>query len=238
MFADCRLGLKDHDPKRVGQHVRLTPGDVDPLISRCPKDWAQGRIWDGDDLRNKQIGLCGPAAAVNWIKMMAAACGRDDIQPTADDAEDFYRGPMGWDGTEANDEGVVLLDMMFQWMIHPIAGIKLDGFYVVSHLDAEHLATGVTLAPLVVGTSLTRACQSTDQWDAEAADPRNRIWGNHAILYFSDSPGGGNGKTWGRWAWNTPEFRLLRWREAYLPVCRELMPHVDIDRLLAVARQL
>lgn len=238
MFFDCRLGLKAHDPDRIARHVRLSPGDVDPLITRCPKDWALGLPWDGDDLRNKKIGLCGPAAAVNWIKLMALACGRTDIRPTAEDAERFYRDVMGWDGTEANDEGVVLLDMMFQWMLNPLAGIKLDGFYVVGHADDEHVATGVTVAPLIVGASLTRACQKTDQWDAGAADPSNRIWGDHAFLYFSDSPGGGNGKSWGRVVWNDQTFRCRRWNEAYLPVCRELMPHIDIDRLLAVARQL
>lgn len=236
MFFDCRLGLKEHNPDSYGKLYRLTPEDADPLITRCPKDWALGKAWDSDDLRNRKIGLCGPAAAVNWIKLMAAACGRDDIRPTADDAESFYRGPMGWDGTEANDDGVLLMDMMFEWMMHPIAGIRLDGFYVVGHADAEHLATGVTIAPLIVGASLTKACQRTDTWDGKAAD--DRLWGNHAFVYFSDSPGGGQCKSWGAPVWNTPDFRLRRWNEVYLPVCRELMPHIDIDRLLDVARQL
>lgn len=238
MFADCRLGLKSGSSESYGKACRITPDDIDPVLTRCPTDWALGKPWDDDDLRNKKIGLCGPAAAVNVIKFLAAACGRTDVRPTADDAERFYRDVMGWDGTEANDDGVVLLDMMYQWMLHPIAGFKLDGFYVVSRTDAAHLASAVGVSPLIVSATLTRACQNTDQWDRAAADPRNPIWGPHAITYFSDSPGGGHGKSWGRPVWNTVDFRFARWNEVYMPVIRELMPHVHIDRLLAIGRRL
>lgn len=238
MLTDCRLGLKPHNPESYGKLCRLTPDDINPLLSRCPTDWALGHPWDPDDLKNKKIGLCGPAAAVNVLKFLAQACGRTDIKFSTDDAERFYRDHMGWDGTEAGDEGVVLLDMMYQWMLHPIAGFRCDGFYVVSHVDAEHLASGVGCTPLIMAANLTRACQKTDTWDADAADPRNRVWGPHAFAYFADSPGLGRGKSWGRVVDLTPDFRVAQCTEVYLPVVRELMPHINIDRLLSIARQL
>lgn len=236
MFSDVRLGLKQHNPKEIEKHVRLSPEDVDPLISRCPKDWAFGHHWDGDDLANKTWGDCGPAAAVNWCKIMALSAGRPDLVLSAEDALAFYRD-MGWDGTIAGDDGVVLLDMMCLWMKRALKGIKIEGFFVVNHQDDLHVATAVTLAPLIVGATLTKSCQNSNLWDAEAA-ASSQVWGGHAYLYFSDSPGGGNGKTWGRSVFTDAAFRKARWNEAYLPICPELMPHVKLDRLVQIARQL
>lgn len=236
MFADCRLGLKPPKKDKLAKLCRTTAAELDPLVSRCPKDWAFGKPWDSDDLGNRDIGLCGPAAAVNWLKLMALAAGRTDLKFTADDAERFYRDVMGWDGTEANDDGVVLLDMMWEWTQHPIGGIKLDGFRIIGHGEAASLATAVTCAPLVAGATLTKACQGTDTWDAEAADSKHAVWGGHAYLYHSDSPGGGNGKSWGQPVFTTPDFRVAQWNEAYLPICFELMPHIDAERLLKVTR--
>ena len=233
MFRGCRLGLKEHDPDRIGQHVRLVPEDVDGFISRTPADWALGKPWDDDDLGNREIGNCGPAALVNWYKLMSLAAGRPDLAArfTTEDAKAFYRA-CGWDGTDVGDEGVVLLDMMCEAMRTPIQGVKLDGFFAIGFADDAHLATAVTLAPLIVGESLTQDCKTTDRWTEETA--QGRLWGGHAVLYVSDSPGGGNCKTWGRPVFQDQGFRFARWNEAYLPICFELMPHIDGELLAKI----
>lgn len=237
MFQDCRLGLKDHDPKRLAKHVRLSPDDVDTaLISSTPRDWQRGLPWDGDDCGNRKLGNCGPAAVVHWSNLMAKAAGIPVIYGR-EEAERIYR-IMGWDGTEAGDDGTVLLDVMCQWMLEPFCGRKLTGFYVIGHADDDHISTANWFAPCIVGASLTRACQKTQIWNAAAADPSNRIWGNHAYLYFSNSPGGGNGNSWGRPTYTTDEFRKRRWNECYLPICEELMPGIDLGKVIRVARQL
>jgi len=239
MFSHLKLGLRPHDPERVGRVVKLTPANapVDPLVSRTPKDWALGRAWDDDVLGNDVLGDCGPAAVVNWLKMMAAACGRDRLVFTVDDAREAYRA-LGWDGTDATDTGVVLLDLMEHWTRHPIGGFQIDCFFVVGFGDAEHLATAVQIAPLIVGAELTTDCQNSETWGAPEADGA-QVWGGHAYLYHSDSPGGGSGKSWGEPIYTTPPFRAQRWREAYLPVCQEMMaPGTDVLRLLNVAKGL
>ena len=238
MFSKLKLGLQPHDPRGVNAHVRLTPAlaGADPFMSRTPKDWALGRAWDGDVLLNDELGICGPAAAVNWLKMMAQAS-RQNLLFDAADALAAYRA-LGYDGTPETDNGVVLLDFMQWWTEHEIGGFKLDCFFVIGHGDPAHLATALQIAPVIVGASLSNTCQTSDTWGSEAAaDPS--MWGRHAYLYHSDSPGGGNGKSWGEPVFSTPEFRNAKWRECYLPICRELMPPgTDVLRLLNIAQSL
>lgn len=237
MFADCRLGLKPHSSNRVGRHLRMTEEYVDEFMSRTPTDWALGRPWDSDDLGNKVKSNCGPVAWINWLKMMLVAAGREReaAQFTITDADDFYRA-CGWDGTEAGDDGVVALDMMFQTMRHPVRGLKADGFLCIGHNDETHLATAIQHAPLIVGEDLTQACKGDDHWTG--MDAQSPLWGPHAVLAFSYSPGGTQTKTWGRAVFQDQTFRWPQWNEAYLPICFELMPHLDTDRLAALGRLL
>jgi len=232
MFAAKRLGLKPHDPERVARHVKLTPANapVDPLVSATPVDWAVGREWDGDELLNDQLGDCGPAAWVNWLKMMG-------VLATVDDAMAIYEA-MGYKGTTATDNGVVLMDML-QWLTsNRVAGVTMDCFFVVGFADPLHLATACQIAPLIVGANLSTECQSTDWW-GDAAAHSTSDWGPHAYLYHANSPGGGNGKSWGEAVFTTPDFQVARWTECYLPVCQELMPvGTDVLRLLNIAKGL
>jgi hypothetical protein len=238
MFSNLKLGLQPHDPRRVNAHVKLTPAlaGLDPFVSRTPKDWALGRAWDDDPLLNNWLGICGPAACVNWLKMMAEIT-RADLSFDEDDALKAYRA-MGYQDTDATDTGVVLLDLMQWWTNNPIGGFQLDCFFVIGYGVPEHLATAMQIAPLIVGAELTTACQTTDTWDAQASEDPD-VWGNHAYLYHADSPGGGSGKSWGKPIYTAPEFRAPRWHECYLPICRELMPPgTDVLRLLNIAKGL
>lgn len=235
MFADCRLGLRDPDPRRIAQHVHLTPDDVDASISRVPFDWHLGQKWNHDDLGNRDISNCGPAAVVNWCNLMAKVAGLDVPMYGRPEAERIYQC-MGWDGTFVSDDGVVLLDLMMEWMKQPFCGVVIEGVYVIAHGEDSHVATANCISPLIAAASLTTSCKSTDVWDDQVA--RGRLWGNHAFLYFADSPGGGSCKTWGRRAFHTPEFRKARWIECYLPICRALQPHLDLERMIKIARLL
>jgi len=239
MFSHFKTGLRPHDPVRVAAVKALAPVHAqDLLVDRVPKDWAQGLPWDDDDLGNADLGICGPAGAINYLKLVALACGRDKLVFTREDAEALYRA-LGWAGTAATDNGVVLLDLMEYWVRNPVAGFQLDCFFRIGYQDPTHLATALQFGPLLIGAELTETCMATDTWDAKAADDP-LIRGGHCFLLLSDSPGGGNGKSWGYPVWNTPGFRTKKWREAYLPVCQALtgMPDKDLLRLLAIAKEL
>ncbi len=234
MFRRFKLGLQAHDSVRLSR-VKALP--VDPLLTQVPRDWAQGRTWDGNVLDNDVLSNCGPAAVINWLKMMAVACGRDDLVFTNQDCLDLYTA-MGYDGTPATDSGVVLLDLMNYMQNVGIKGLRFDCFFRVGFADATHLATATYLAPLIVGASLPVACQNADTWGELVASDA-RVWGGHAYLYHANSPGGGNGKSWGAPVFTTPEFQVRRWNECYLPVCLELNPSgVDVARLLTLAGEL
>jgi len=225
MFANKRLGMLPPDHVKVSKVAKLS---FDPMFSSTPRDWHLKRPWDDDQLMNDQLGDCGPAAAVNWLKLMAQVCGRADLRFTVDDALDAYR-KLGWDGTPATDNGVRLLDLMRLWYTDGIGGMRIDGFYFVGFLDEDHLATAVELCgPLIVGASLPIACQSTDTWD-DSVSTDTREWGGHAFLYFANSPGMGTCKTWGQAVYQTPGFISRRWNECYLPICQQLQPKTGLD---------
>jgi hypothetical protein len=239
MFTNCKLGLKPHDPSKVRQVVKLLPYrlGLDPLMSKTPTDWALGREWDGDVLDNDVLGNCGPVAVVNLLNMMAVACGQYSLRFTVQDVLDLYTA-FGYDGTPETDNGVVLLDLLHYMQKVGIRGFRFDCFFRVGFADAEHLATAVAISPLIVGASLTVACQTTDTWGTGVAYDAHK-WGDHAYLIHAWSPGGANGKSWGAPVFTTPEFQTAKWNECYLPICRQLMPkHVDVDRLISLAGQL
>lgn len=237
MFSTMKLGLKPHDPGRVALVKALTPASPDPLISRVPHDWFLGRAWDDDVVGNDVKSNCFPAGVVHWLRLMAQASGRDSLVFDESDADALYRG-LGWDGTDATDNGVVMLDGMEYWTEHAVGGFKLDCFFRIGSADPAHLATALGFAPLLIGAAVTQACMSTPTWDGAAT--QSAVRGGHCYLYGSDSPGGGNGNSWGETVWTTPAFRVAQWRECYLPICRELMPMADAEfiRLMRIAGQL
>jgi hypothetical protein len=233
-----KLGLKSHDPKRVSAVKRFSADmlPVDSLISSTPWDWAFGRVWDGDVLKNDELGICFPAAVIKWLRLMARACGRMDLVFTEQDALELYTA-LGYRGTPETDTGVVMLDGMHYMQRVGVRGFKFDCFFRVGFGYPEHLATAVYVAPLIVGATLPVACQSTSTWDAYVAADK-REWGGHAYLRVSNSPGGGSGNSWGQVVYDTPKFQQACWTEAYLPICRELMPGRDVERLITLAGQL
>lgn len=239
MFSRYKLGLNLPDPRRVAAVPNLSAGlHGDPLLSETPRDWALGRPWDDDVLGNDVLGDCGPAAAVNVLKLVADVAGYPSAF-TSSDALDAYRR-MGWDGTEATDNGVVLCDLMSMWQREGIGGIKLDMVCRVGYLEPKHLATAVAIGgPLIVGVELTNACKSTDRWDAAAADDAG-VWGYHAIMVYAFSPGLIRAKSWGQPVDITQEFLTRRCREAYLPVCESMrVPSgASYQRLLEIVRSL
>jgi hypothetical protein len=199
-------------------------------------DWAFGRTWDGDDLGNTVKSNCGPAAFINWMKMMAAKT-RADLSFDESDADALYRR-MGYDGTPETDNGVVLMDLLDECTRAPVAGVTIDCFFVIGFADPVHLATACQIAPLIVGAELPMSCQNTDMWNGKIAEDTT-IWGPHAYLVHSFSPGGCNGKSWGQPVFNTPEFQIKRWRECFLPISQELMvPGTDVLKLLNLAKLL
>lgn len=221
MFSHLKLGLRDHDPVRLAHTPTLA--DVSgQLFAETPRDWQLGRAWDDDVLYNDWLGCCGPSAVVNFFKMVCAALGIPcPIGPEM--VLELYRS-QGWDGTDATDNGVVLASLM-SYLVQ--SGL-LDAFVRVpferSHFATAHDAGG----PIIIGLTLTESCKSTNRWDAKAAAD-SKIWGNHAVLAFSVSPGLYRVKSWGQIVDVEPEYLDARGNEAYLPLVREMHPNLAID---------
>lgn len=236
MFSTYKLGLTPHNPVRVAR-VPTLRDVLDPVFAQTPRDWAQGLLWDDDVLGNDVAADCGPAALVNWLKLMGLVVG-SPLPLTTADAFALYTALTGWDGVPGSpsDTGVELLSLMQYAVTTGVAGTTLDGYLAVPLLDQVHLATAVDLVgPLVVGLSLPVQCQSTDYWDYQPGMVR-RSWGGHAVLLFSVSPGVYVIKTWGRTVRVTDAFLEAFGDDAYLPLHRALRAPLGIDweRLRAI----
>lgn len=231
MFANRKLGLLAHDPVRL-ERTPLLSDVASLLFTETPRDWQLGQTWDSDPRHNDWLGCCGTAAVVNWLVLMHKVRGLP--LPFDPDALvlDLYK-EMGWDGTDATDNGVVLADLLN----HCVSVELFDGYVRVPVLSRRHVATACDLGgPLIVGTTLTEACQDSTRWDAKTADDK-RIWGRHAVLMHAVSSGLDRWTSWGEAVDVTPDYEAARTEEAYLPLSKELHPNlaIDWDRLQELA---
>ena len=239
MFSHFKLGLQAHDPARVALVAKLHdyfPSDT--LLAATPRDWQVGLPWDPDPLGNDTRGDCGPAAAVNLLKTLAAITGVT-LSLDTNAALALYRA-LGWDGPFEGDNGVVLLDLMNRLLLDGVGGVKFDRFFSVGFNDPVHLASALAVGgPLLAGFTLPVACQTTDRWDAAVAADK-RIWGGHAVEVFSWSPGLVRLKSWGKPVDATPDFLAARCNEMYLAVCQRMrvMSAMDYSRLLQLGGEL
>lgn len=224
MFSNLKLGLRHHDPVRLARTPLLA--DVAPvdLFAETPRDWQLGQAWDSDPRHNDWLGCCGPAAVVNWLVLMYKV--RGIALPFDPDALvlELYKA-MGWDGTEATDNGVVLAVLLD----HCVRIGLFDGYVRVPVSNRAHMATAMDLGgPLIVGTTLTESCQTAKRWDATTAADK-RVWGRHAVLMHAVSPGLDRWMSWGECIDVTPDYEVMRTEEAYLPLSQALHPNLAID---------
>lgn len=235
MFSHLKLGLQEHDPVRFARTPTLFDVAPSSLFAETPRDWQLGQAWDADPRHNDWLGCCGPAAVANWLVLMYKVRGLPlPFDPDAFVLE-LYKA-MGWDGTAATDNGVVLADLLR----YCVSAGLFDGYVRVPVLSRTHVATAMDLGgPLIVGTTLTESCQSAKLWDATTAAD-TRIWGRHAVLMHAVSPGLDHWTSWGEDIDVTPDYEAARTEEAYLPLSRELHPNlaIDWDRLRAIASEL
>jgi hypothetical protein len=226
MFSHCKLGLRPHDPVRLSKVKALhTLVDSDPLFAQVPQDWAQTRQWDSDMLLNDQLGICGPAALINVFKLVADVS-RANRSFNADDALAIYKA-LGYNGTPATDNGVVLLDLME----YAVRAGMLDCFFQVAFADDVHLATAIAMAgPLVAGFELPNSCQNTDRWDSTCAADKS-VWGGHAVMIYAYSPGLLRAKSWGKPVDITPDFLAAKCNEMYFGASESLRVPTGLDYL-------
>lgn len=217
-----RLGLRPADPARpvlkladmLSGTVPAHPLTVDHLTA----------VPDFDLYGNDTASDCGPAMFCNAIRLASLLLTGSEVRPTLNDAYDLYRrsGNPGFDPvTGADDNGVVLADMLDAATKGGAAGIKPVAYAQVDLTDLEQVRAAISIFGfLFLGVDLQKAQQAqTDQglWDYVKG---SRDWGGHAVLagaYTSATAGADvRLETWGQLVGATDTWWNHRVQEAWV----------------------
>lgn len=221
-----RLGRRKPDPRRP----LLRLGDV--LTGRVPEHGVAAdhfsRISDWGLYRNSEFGDCGPCSVANSRKLTTKYLTDTEQSPSQDDVFDLYRrsGNPNFDpATDADDNGVVMADMLTAVLNGGIGGTKAIAYAAVNVKKLDEVRAAIDIFGfLLLGVNLETAQQAqTDRhlWDYK----RSGEWGGHAVLagsYTSATRGGDIGVvTWGEVVGTTDNFWRRQVEEAFVLIWPE-----------------
>lgn len=180
-----QLGRLPHDPLRpvlqLGRYLAATtpahPVTADYLAGVA--DWG---MYDND-----KFGVCGPTSLANQRKQVSAYLDQSEQSPTQDDVFDLYRrsgNPNFNPATGADDNGVVLADMLSAAVSGGLGGQKPLAYAAVNVEDIDELRAAIALFGSVIGgvTLDVAQDQQTDAHQPWDYVRRSREWGGHAVL--------------------------------------------------------
>lgn len=177
-----RLGRRPHDPTRPVLKL------ADILTGAPAHDKAADnltKVTDWGLYGNDHYGVCGPTEIANSRKQITKYLTATEASPSQDDVFDLYRrsGNPAFDPkTGADDNGVVMADMLSEVHKNGIAGVKSLAYAAVNIRNADEVAAALNIfGALHLGVSLQTAQQrqtNTGLWDYK----RSAVWGGHAVL--------------------------------------------------------
>lgn len=134
--------------------------------------------------QNDNLGDCGPTMIANMRRAITAILGGREADPTDADVLDLYArstNPPFNPVTKANDNGVVLADLLSACVKTGIAGVKALAYAAVDVKNLEEVRAAISIfGALALGVELDTAQQA--QTDAGLWDyKRSGLWGGHAV---------------------------------------------------------
>jgi hypothetical protein len=172
---------------------------------------------------NDRFGVCGPTSCANLVRLVSAATPDGIVEPSQDDVFTLYRasGNPNFDPqTGADDNGVVMQDMLNAWLKGPaLAGVRPVAFAKVDVHNDDELAAAVSIfGGILWGVTLEDAQQAqTDAgtWDFKPSGE----WGGHAVLCGAYEAGGIDDViTWAERVRTTAAFRSRQLDEAWVVI--------------------
>jgi hypothetical protein len=133
---------------------------------------------------NDRKGDCGPTMIANMRRAITAILGGRQIDPSQADVDDLYSRsttPPYDPVTGANDNGVVLADLLSACMKGGIGGVKALAYAAVDVKNLDEIRAAIAIfGALALGVELDTAQQA--QTDAGLWDyKRSGLWGGHAV---------------------------------------------------------
>lgn len=138
---------------------------------------------------------CGPTMIANMRRAITAILGGREVDPTQADVDDLYSrstNPPYDPRTGANDNGVVLADLLSACVKGGIGGVKALAYAAIDVKNLDEVKAAISIfGALALGVELDTAQQA--QTDAGLWDyKRSGLWGGHAVpvLGYAGAPTG------------------------------------------------
>lgn len=169
---------------------------------------------------NDRYGDCGPTCVANSRKLISRYLTTTEQSPTQDDVLDLYRRS-GNPNFPADDNGVVMQDMLAEVVKNGIGGVKALGFASVDVTSLEEMNAAIAIfGHLLYGIDLHTAQQGQATWDYVDGSPD---WGGHAVLGGRYAPNAHGVVTWGEVKDMTDIFVQRQLEEAWVVIWPEHM---------------
>jgi hypothetical protein len=179
-----KLGRRPAVPGRPVLRLRDVLTGIVPAVG--PADYLTGLRFGL--FRNDEIGDCGPVSVANDRILVTSRLTPDRVHvPALAAVLDLYKRS-GNPGFPADDNGVVLADMLAQVLKGGLDGVKCLAYAQVNVKDQAELDAAIAIfGGVLLGVTLQQAQQAqTDagKWDYK---PSN-LWGGHAVLSGAETP--------------------------------------------------
>lgn len=177
-----RLGRRPHDPDRP---VLKLADILSGVPVHAPAADHLSKVTDYGLYGNDKWGVCGPTCEANSRKQVTKYLTPTEQSPSQDDVFDLYRrsgNPAFNPATGADDNGVVMADMLAEVHKNGIGGVKSLAYAAVNIAVEEEVKAALDIfGALHLGVSLQTAQQRQTNlglWDYK----RSSVWGGHAVL--------------------------------------------------------
>jgi hypothetical protein len=174
---------------------------------------------------NDRFGVCGPTSVANSVRLVTRTLTTARVEPTQDDVYKLYRAsgnPHFDPATGADDNGVVMQDMLGVLLKQGIGGHKPVAFAKVDHTNLDQVRAAVAVFGfLLLGVDLRVAQQKqTDSghWTYTAGSPE---WGGHAIIQGGYGASTGIVGSWGEILDYDDAFATYQVEEAWVVIWPE-----------------
>jgi len=180
-------GPAAHDPfKRTLHAENYLVEEGLPIIPDII-DWASA-VKEWEMFGNDTMGCCTVASGGHLIEAWTAYS-REEVNLTDTDILAAYKAVSGYDGTEATDNGAVMLDVLKHWRTVGIGGRKIGAFMRVNHKDMKEIMTSLYLfGGLYIGVGLPKSAESQfadgKPWEVVPwwkSGRKFNSWGGHCI---------------------------------------------------------
>jgi hypothetical protein len=223
--SNHKYGLGKSSPKIDSRTLKFSTYASALATPPTSCDWTTAvKAWALYD--NDSIGDCGPAGCGNITRCWSKnEFGTSTILTTKQIIK-FYSALSGYNAnTGANDDGVVMLDMMNRWRKKGVGGHKIYAYVSVDCTNSTEIYNSIYLfGGVMLGLDMPTSAQNQTTWDVPSTgttgDGAPGSWGGHCVpcLAYDSSTSIYTVVSWGAIYYMTANFLATYGDEGYTPL--------------------